>query len=154
MKKLSKITEGILGDIARRDLHGGTRKEDDINLLNAKEFEKYFQEHYERIYGGTIIEISEKIGFERISIPVIIFNYYEYCLNGYYDINGRLDNVSLNLPNKYFDEIKTKYPKLKELTDFRGHVYTYKGHKITNKDFLDIIDICILNSDHQIWKKK
>ena len=30
MKKLSKITEGILGDIARRDLHGRTRKEDRI----------------------------------------------------------------------------------------------------------------------------
>ena len=30
MKKLSKITEGILGDIARRDLSGGTRKEDII----------------------------------------------------------------------------------------------------------------------------
>ena len=29
-KKLSKITEGILGDMARRDLHGRTRKEDRI----------------------------------------------------------------------------------------------------------------------------
>ena len=33
MKKLSKITEGILGDIARRDLHGGKRKEDAIGNI-------------------------------------------------------------------------------------------------------------------------
>ena len=30
MKNLSKITEGILGDIARRDLSGGRKREDRI----------------------------------------------------------------------------------------------------------------------------
>jgi len=33
MKKLSRITEGILGDIARRDLSGEKKKEDNIKIL-------------------------------------------------------------------------------------------------------------------------
>ena len=49
MKKLSKITEGILGDMARRDLQGKNRKQDDINIddMPFKDFYYYILDHYE-----------------------------------------------------------------------------------------------------------
>lgn len=51
MKKLSKITEGILGDIAKRDLSGGRKKEDVeyINNLDMNEFMNFLNEIYEKI---------------------------------------------------------------------------------------------------------
>lgn len=42
MKRLSKITEGILGDIIRRDIAGNNKKEDDnVPILINFKINKY-----------------------------------------------------------------------------------------------------------------
>lgn len=167
MRKLSGIFEGILNDIAKRDIMGKPRKQDDINRLGIKEFEEYFRNHYERIYGGTDIEIqkitSGKYPYEIIIIPVIIFDYFEpgkqeWKIYGEFDEKDKLHSVFFIINKDDFERICGKYPELKKLDDYfmtDTRIYTtYKGHRITNKDFLDVIDLCIPNSDHKIWKKK
>lgn len=37
---------GILGDIARRDLTGNKKKEDDINHLNMENLKDYINDNY------------------------------------------------------------------------------------------------------------
>ena len=63
MKKLSKITEGILGDMARRDLSGGTRKEDritDKDNLIEKIKEEYKKQNSETTHklDLTMLDVS------------------------------------------------------------------------------------------------
>ena len=46
MKKLSKIKESVWSDIQKRSIGKQTRKEDDINLLDRKEFYEYIKNHF------------------------------------------------------------------------------------------------------------
>ena len=114
MRKLSGIFEGILGDVAKRDIMGKTRKQDDINRLGIKEFEEYFRNHYERIYGGTDIEIqkitSGEYPYEIITIPVIIFDYFEpgkqeWMIYGEFDEKDKLYSVFFIINKDDFERI-------------------------------------------------
>lgn len=159
MKKMSEIMEGILGDIAKRDLSGKSRKEDDINHLDCYQFLDYFQSNYERIFGGTDTSIFQKVSGTIVRIPVMILGNREkeLFIYGVYDEIG-LYNVYFILSEQEFNSICDEYPEMKELSKyFRKNTYcisTYKGHKITNKDFIEIIDFCTTISRYKIWKKK
>ena len=67
MKKLSKITEGILGDMARRDLSGGRKKEDGRKVKTCLGID-IFLENPESGYNSYIRDTIDKNGYTEYDI--------------------------------------------------------------------------------------
>ena len=91
MKKLSKITEGILGDIARRDLHGRTRKEDII--ADKDDLIKRIKEEYDKQNSKT----THKLDLTMLDVHLVedMFNLFiEYRDLQFIDVsNWNVSNV-------------------------------------------------------------
>lgn len=86
MKRLSKITEGILGDIIRRDIAGNNKKEDD----NLESLFDYLNSHYNTANLKTnfkIIKSYDDYFINRTSMMKDCSLSYTYSLMIKYD-NG------------------------------------------------------------------
>ena len=88
MKKLSRITEGILGDIARRDLTGNKKKEDIIKPI-------YFPETY-----AELLDVIEEVcpykahTIQKLDLRTIdVSKVDSFCIL----FNGRYDAMTIDI---------------------------------------------------------
>ena len=112
--KLSKITEGILGDIARRDLSGGRKKEDSIT-----DYDKHMIDYLLKTFAHEIVYYSS-----YVNTYSELYNYINTITSG--DIDGDfgpeiydyLDNITDGLRKKLCDYISDNYStKIKPVLD-------------------------------------
>jgi len=146
---------GILGDIARRDLTGNKKKEDDINHLNMENLKDYINDNYVITpYWEVIIE-----GKNTIKIPMININYVGLKRLRNVSFLDYLQNKDIKIYNPAFyvvPELKTalkeKY-KTKEWDDYM-HIYS-NNDKVDNNFFINVLDFIINElGDKSITNKK
>ena len=154
---------GILGDIARRELHGGTRKEDDINLLDRDRFITYFEEHYKWVfkykntYDGLLVPMG--IGdIQYVTIPIIYNNKYIYYLL-YEFKNYKPDKLVMKTSDGVYYNLCEKYPNFFKKYKFKctivsgGYIMDIDD-ELTNEFTLKFIDDIIEIGDEKLWEKK
>jgi len=156
------IDMGILGDIAKRDLSGKTRKEDDINLLDKDGFKKYFESHYECVFKYGPREIlslgSGNSGFQYLQIPILNNDIYIYSML-YEFKNSEPDKIILKMPESVYNSLYKEYPNFFKKYKIRPTIPT-GGYKVippdtlTNEFTLKFIDDIIKIGEEQIWRKK
>ena len=156
MKKLSDAKKSVLGNMIIRQTMGGTRKEDDINNLDADGFRNYFYEHYDCIfeYGPVDIIISE---MNLLYFNILFVDGYLYKF--IYDFkNNKPQKIFLQINKHPYNKI---YEKNKQILDKYNLKYNdLRGYelipdkKITNQYALKFIDDIIKMGDKPIWKKK
>lgn len=166
MKKLSKITEGILGDIARRDLSGGTKKEDSIDNMSFTDFYYYVLDHYEVKNNQFEITLSKRYDdMLIITFPVIKFKLKtmtgtadkeSYIEMVFTDDEKRFANISKNVLS-YCPDFEAGIGNDYECDD-KGTIMIKihpKNNKLDNRTRLELMDKVIeVLGDDCILKKK
>lgn len=148
------MTMGILGDIAKRDLSGNKKKENDINHLKMEDFKDYINMNY------VLKPYWEVMAHENfMSIPVIEVNrgnprlihnasYLQYSKNE--DI--KLFELTFKLVPELKTALKEKY-KTKERDNYM-HIYS-NNDKVDNNFFIEVLDFIINElGDKSIINKK
>lgn len=166
MKKLSKITEGILGDIAKRDLSGGTKKEDDIDNMSFTDFYYYVLDHYEVKNNQFEITLSKRYTDDVLIITFPVIKFKLKTMTGITDKESYIEMVFTD-DEKYFSNISNNV--LSYCPDFEagiGNDYECdkgtimirihpKNNKLDNGARLELIDKVIeVLGDDCILKKK
>lgn len=105
MKKLSKITEGILNDIAKRDLSGEKKREDKIT-----DYDRHMIDYLLKTFAHEIVYYSS-----YVNTYSELYNYIKTVTSG--DIDGDfgleiydyLDNITEDLRKRLCDYVKDNY---------------------------------------------
>ena len=146
------IKESLWSDIQDRNSGEVTRKEDDINLLDENDFEKYLQDHYNVINGYSIYNLG------GITIPVLKSSFanentFALMYDGIYQDGG----IDIS------DDLQDYYPQLyKELQkefvlSHRGSMFNItpkSGKKCTNKFCIEVLDFIINNAKKDLIIEK
>ena len=150
VKDKKKVNESMWGDIHRRNSGEAIRKEDDINLLDENDFEKYLQDHYNVINGYSIYNLG------GITVPVLKSSYAdERTFALIYD--GIYQDIDIS------DDLQDYYPQLyKELQkefvlSHRGCMFNItpkSGEKCTNKFCIEVLDFIINNAKKDLIIEK
>jgi len=118
MKKLSKITEGILGDIARRDLAGNKKKEDESLENLFKDIIAHCKVENDKL--STLMMIDDEILFSNMgTYEGILYSMTIIKPNNVYDIE-----ISVFVGNKNI--IPELYPYFEK---------QYDGNMINNSTY-------------------
>ena len=156
MKKLSTLSEGILGDIARRDLTGKVKKEDNINNLDMNEFKDYLNKLYRRtdyvnddvFFNTTTFEIvvGLKTSLSQENMP---YMHLKFSSNGL-----KLHKILLVpvTPSKPFADILDKNGFDVSLSSYI-YIITSKENKVSNDMVIKIMDLFINNVDDLYIKR-
>ena len=150
MKKLSKLTESIWSDIQDRSAGEIGRKEDDIDLLDIKEFCEYLKTIYKTDSDNDIrvLEIEDNHQIETYLVVCLYEDesgYYRYIYyNGDY-INTQLDVIE-TLNCRF--EFERKFSTIHSTNDFDVVcIDIYPKDKarvpVTNKFFIEVLDFIL-----------
>ena len=150
MKKLSKLTESIWSDI--QDRSGGEigRKEDDIDLLDIKEFCEYLKTIYKTDSDDDIcvLEIEDNHKIEKYLVICLYQDESGYYRFIYYDgthIDTQLDVIeTLNCRS----EFERKFSTIHSTNDFDVvciDIYPKDQARVpvTNKFFIEVLDFIL-----------
>ena len=150
------ISEGILGDMVRRDLTGKVKKEDDINNLDMNEFKDYLNKLYMRtdyvndgvFFNTTIFEIV--VGL-KTSSSLGNMSYMHLKFSS----SGLLHKIMLVpvTPSKPFVDILDKNGFNVCLISNAVYSITSKENKVSNDMVIKIMDLFISNVDDLCIKR-
>jgi len=165
MRKLSKITEGILGDIARRDLSGKTKIEDNVNNMSFEDLYYYILDHYEVKNNQFEITLSKR---HIDDVQYIVFPVIKFRMKDITGKNNKESYMQMTLVDeKHFVSINNDI--LSYCPDFEvkmGNGYECdngviaikihpKNNKLDNRTRLELMDKVIeVLGDDCILKKK
>ena len=151
------ISEGILGDMVRRDLTGKVKKEDDINNLDMNEFKDYLNKLYMRtdyvndgvFFNTTIFEIV--VGLKTSSSSLGNMSYMHLKFSS----SGLLHKIMLVpvTPSKPFVDILDKNGFNVCLISNAVYSITSKENKVSNDMVIKIMDLFISNVDDLCIKR-
>lgn len=151
---------GILGNIAKRELSGVKKKEDEINLFDRDRFRDYFESHYECVfkYGAYNVNIiSSGTGrIEYLQIPVLSKDRYLYSI-AYVFKDMKPDKLIIRIPEGVYNSLEKSSPDFfKKYTMMSGTsgYEIYYSEILTNRFVLNFIDDIIELGDDRVWKKK
>lgn len=145
MKRLSKITEGILGDIIRRDIAGNNKKEDD----NLESLFDYLNSHYNTANLKTnfkIIRSYDDYFINRTSMMKDCSLSYSYSLmirydNGLFAVYTTVFTGREPTVYKYFiDKYSAKVESISNHGVYSLCIDNVKSSKNTIKIIDDILD--------------
>lgn len=162
MKKLSKITEGILGDIAKRDLSGGRKKEDVeyINNLDMNEFMNFLNEIYEKIdspekpfYKTHTDEFCVRLESpEGFNSPVLKIGFTSDFTTYFMRIED-LRMVPFSTSEPIANMLIDKGFKIETSKDYIFFIKS-KTNKVSNDLVIAVMDTIINNFDNLLIKRK
>ena len=153
---MNTISEGILGDMVRRDLTGKVKKEDDINNLDMNEFKDYLNKLYMRtdyvndgvFFNTTTFEIvvGLKTSLSQENMPYMHLKFSS---------SGLLHKIMLVpvTPSKPFVDILDKNGFNVCLISNAVYNITSKENKVSNDMVIKIMDLFISNVDDLCIKR-
>ena len=163
------IKESIWADIYDRSTGDSVRKEDDVNLISdRRDFVEYLKKHYQEmdIDGDGLCTIEWGSAQDYVSVPVLLNDNREYGDNRYYYLEFHdfsNSNRYIIFPYKIVNDIPNIYKVLLEnynietIRSFNGNpqyldITPKNSKKVTNKFFLDVLDLILDNAKKPILK--
>ena len=146
MKKLSHITESVWSDIQDRNAREVTRKEDDVNLLDASDFCQYLK----KIYEGEIYYTGDD-GVYALVFKELEGGYYFYLYSctEYMCIYSAPDG--LMPPKELYDKLNTTYDIWEDRNEESGELELMISPKDSEEDtipnmfFIEVLEFILNN---------
>jgi len=157
---MKKISESVWSDMEDRSIGDAERKEDSIEDLDRDGLYDYVRDNYKRVAEYDFSSISEKTGTENKCLLIPLF--HSKTINATIRLiakfkDGNIVKIAMDTTEKGIEEVIDVLKKDFDVNtdpDFGTITITKKNGTVTNRAFMDIIELVTQNAEDPNLKKK